>query len=254
MGERDRNSSISAATRKIPWRAAGVALSLLAIAGAYSWSRHSAAKRLVRADPTQILTDPALLQRAVNLGRPLYRQHCATCHGAALQGNPARGVPNLATNAWLYGGDPVAVEHTILYGIRSGHPKAHNVTDMPALVRSGQISEDDARDVVELIESLAGMPHDPQMAARGRAVYYGKGNCFDCHAADARGVTDYGAPALTGPVWLYGGDRQTLYQSVLNGRHGICPAWIHKLTPLQIRSLTLYLLSAPRNVPTIARN
>jgi cytochrome c oxidase cbb3-type subunit III len=254
MGERNAKSKVSAAARKIQWRAAALALSLLAIAGAYSWSQHSAAERLVRADPTQILLDPALLQRALNLGRPLYQKHCATCHGAALQGNPARGVPNLAKNAWLYGGDPVAVEHTILYGIRSGHPKAHNVTDMPALVRSGQISADDARDVVELLESLASVPHDSQMAERGRAVYYGKGNCFDCHAADARGVTDYGAPALTGPIWLYGGDRSTLYQSVLDGRHGICPAWVDKLTPSQIRSLTLYLVSTSRTAPTITRN
>jgi cytochrome c oxidase cbb3-type subunit III len=254
MGERNGSSSIAAATRKLQWRAAALALSLLAIAGAYAGSRHRAAERLVRADPTQILLDPALLQRAVTLGRPLYEKHCATCHGAALQGNPARAAPNLAKNAWLYGSDPVAVEHTILYGIRSGHPKAHNVTDMPAVVRSGQISEDEARDVVELIESLAGEPHDSRMAERGRTVYYGKGNCFDCHAADARGVTDYGAPALTGPIWLYGGDRQTLYQSVLNGRHGICPAWIDKLTPLQIRSLTLYLVSTSRAAPAIARN
>jgi cytochrome c oxidase cbb3-type subunit III len=254
MGERNGNSPVSAATRKIQWRAAALALPLLAIAGAYSWSRHSAAERLVRADPTQILLDPALLRRAVNLGRPLYQKHCATCHGEGLQGNPARGVPNLAKNAWLYGSDPVVVEHTILYGIRSGHPKAHNVTDMPALVRSGQISAQDARDVVELLESLAGVPHDSQMAERGRAVYYGKGNCFDCHAADARGVSDYGAPALTGPIWLYGGDRPTLYQSILNGRHGICPAWIGKLTPLQIRSLTLYLVSTSRTAPTIAGN
>lgn len=236
------------------WRAAGFALSLLAIAGAYSWSQHSAAKRLLRGDPTQILEDPALLRQAVNLGRPLYQKHCAACHGAALQGNPVRGVPNLARNAWLYGSDPVAVEHTILYGIRSGHPKAHNVTDMPALVRTGQITADDARDVIEHLESLAGVPHDPQMAVRGRAVYYGKGNCFDCHAADARGVTDYGAPALTGPIWLYGGDRQTLYQSVLNGRHGICPAWIDKLTPLQIRSLTVYLVTTSRSAPILIRN
>jgi cytochrome c oxidase cbb3-type subunit III len=238
----------------IRWRTAALALSVLAIAGAYSWSRHSAAERMVRADPTQILLDPALLQRAVDLGRPLYQKHCATCHGAALQGNPARGVPNLARNGWLYGGDAVAVEHTILYGIRSGHPKAHNVTDMPALVRSGQISEDEARDVVEWLESLAGAPHDSQMAEHGRALYNGKGNCFDCHAADARGITDYGAPALTGPIWLYGGDRPTLYESVLNGRHGICPAWIDKLSPLQVRSLTLYLVSTSRIAPAVAHD
>jgi cytochrome c oxidase cbb3-type subunit 3 len=125
---------------------------------------------------------------------------------------------------------------------------------MPALVRSGQISTDDARDVVEYVESLARMPSDSEMAARGRAVYFGKGNCFDCHSADARGVTDYGAPALTGPIWLYGGDRQTLYQSVLNGRHGLCPAWIDKLSFLQIRSLTLYLASTTAHAPNMTRH
>jgi cytochrome c oxidase cbb3-type subunit 3 len=202
--------------------------------------------RLLRADPAQILGDPALATQAIDLGVPVYRRHCATCHGADRRGNRARGVPNLAAGAWLYGSDPVQVEQTILYGIRSGHPKARNVTDMPALVRSGQITAAEAEDAVEFVESLAGASSDPDKALRGRALYAGKGNCVDCHARDARGVSDYGAPALTGPLWLYGGDRPTLYSSIVNGRHGVCPAWIHRLTPLQIRAVTVYLVSAPR--------
>jgi cytochrome c oxidase cbb3-type subunit III len=137
------------------------------------------------------------------------------------------------------------VERTILYGIRSGHPKSRNVTDMPALVRSGQITPADARDAVEYLQGLSGRPHDETAAARGRAIYYNKGNCYDCHANDARGVADYGTPALTGPVYLYGGDRESLYQSILNGRHGQSPAWVNVLSPLQIRALTLYLVGAP---------
>jgi cytochrome c oxidase cbb3-type subunit 3 len=207
--------------------------------------RHRA-DQLLRQDPDRILHDGRLMQFAAQVARPPYQQHCARCHGSGLQGDPTRGVPNIASNAWLYGNAPVDVEHTILYGIRSGHPKARNVTDMPALVRDGQISSADAWDVVEYLQSLAGRPHDPAAALRGRSIYEGKGNCFDCHAGDARGVTDYGTPALTGPVYLYGGDRQTLYQSILNGRHGECPAWINVLSPLQIRALALYLVSAPR--------
>ena len=236
------------------WTAVGLGLSVSTLLGAYSWSGHIACERLVREDPARILTEPTLLQRAIGLGRPLYQRQCAACHGEKLEGDSTRGVPNLGESAWLYGSDPVAVEHTILYGIRSGHPKARNVTDMPALVRSGQISAGEARDVVEYLESLAGVSYGQEMAARGRLVYFGKGNCFDCHAADARGVSDYGAPALTGPIWLYGGARRTLYESVSNGRHGICPAWIKVLTPLQIRSLTLYVVSSSRNVHTIAGN
>jgi cytochrome c oxidase cbb3-type subunit 3 len=164
----------------------------------------------------------------------------------SLQGNTNLGVPNLASSGWLYGNSPVDVERTILYGIRSGHPKSRNLTDMPALVRTGQISRDDARDAVEYLMQLAGKPHDEAAASRGRSIEFDKGNCFDCHATDARGVTDYGTPALTGPVWLYGGDRRTLFQSILNGRHGKCPAWVDRLTPLQIRALALFLVSTPR--------
>jgi cytochrome c oxidase cbb3-type subunit 3 len=225
----------------------------VAVLAANSWHRQRIAGRLLRAEPARILADPALLLVAVDLGRPLYQTHCAICHGSTLEGNRTRGVPNLAANAWLYGSDPIEVEHTILYGIRSGHPKSRNVADMPALVRSGQISEGDAHDVVEFLESLAGTDHDPSMAKRGRDVYYGSGNCFDCHASDAGGVTDYGTPPLLGPVWLYGGDRKTLYESIRNGRHGICPAWVGKLTPLQIRSLTMFLVSATHPANAVSR-
>jgi len=224
---------------------AAALLALLALLAWWTQARATEA-RLVRTEPQRILQDPALLRVALRLGAPLYARHCALCHGSRLQGDPRRGVPDLARGAWLYGDDPVEVEHTIYYGIRSGHPKARNLTDMPALVRTGQITPQDARDVVEFLQSIAGKPHDDAAAARGQAIYYNKGNCYDCHAHDARGVVDYGTPALTGPVYLYGGDRETLYQSILNGRHGECPAWVQRLTPLQIRALTLYLLTASR--------
>jgi cytochrome c oxidase cbb3-type subunit III len=232
--------------RRGVYAAVGIALSILAVAGLYASRQLAAASRLLRTDPGEILNDPRLLQRAISLGKPLFRAHCATCHGLALEGSASRGVPNLARQVWLYGGDPVKVEQTILYGIRSGHPRARNVTDMPALVRSGQISADDAHDVTEFVESLGGVPYDREMAQRGRVVYETRGNCGDCHASDGQGVSDYGAPSLKGPVWLYGGDRRTLFDSIVNGRHGICPAWRDKLTPLQIRSLTLYLVTAPK--------
>jgi cytochrome c oxidase cbb3-type subunit 3 len=227
-------------------RLTAFAMLMLTLIGWAVWYRqHRLAEALLTTEPSQILKNPTLLTRAARLGRPLYLSHCAGCHGPTLQGNPTRGVPDLAKNAWLYGNNPVDVERTILYGIRSGHPKSRNVTDMPALVRSGQITPADARDAVEYLQSLAGRPRDEAAALRGRGIYYNKGNCYDCHANDARGVADYGTPGLTGPNYLYGGDRESLYQSILNGRHGQSPAWIHVLSPLQIRALALYLVSAP---------
>jgi cytochrome c oxidase cbb3-type subunit 3 len=219
-------------------------LVLLGVFAAIAWTlqRHIA-DELLRTEPDQVLKSPALLSEAIRIARPQYQRHCQSCHGSALQGDAARGVPDLGSNVWLYGNDPVDVERTILYGIRSGHPKSRNVTDMPALVRTGQIAPDDARDAVEYVQSLAGRPFERSAALRGRSIYFGKGNCYDCHANDAKGVADYGAPALTGPRWIYGGDRDSLYQSIVNGRHGRCPAWVNVLTPVQIRALALYLVA-----------
>jgi cytochrome c oxidase cbb3-type subunit 3 len=245
--ERKTNSAPPALARSTRRRLGGLALVLLGIVAATVWThRRHIADELLRTEPAQILKTPALLREAMRIARPQYQRHCQSCHGSAFQGDAALGAPNLAGNVWLYGDDPVDVERTILYGIRSGHPKSRNLTDMPALVRMGQITADDARDAAEYLQSLAGRPYEKAAALRGRSIYYNEGNCFDCHANDAKGVTDYGAPALTGPIWIYGGDRESLYRSIVNGRHGKCPAWVNVLTPVQIRALALYLVAVPR--------
>jgi cytochrome c oxidase cbb3-type subunit 3 len=227
------------------WHLSGLALLVLGFVAAIGWTRQRhVADELLRTEPARILNSAVLLGEAMRIGHPQYQRHCRGCHG--LQGDVTHGVPNLAGNVRLYGNDPVDLERTILYGIRSGHPKSRNLTDMPALVRTGQITADDARDAVEYLQSLARQPYEKDAALRGRAIYYGKGNCYDCHANDAKGVTDYGTPALTGPTWIYGGDRESLYRSIADGRHGKCPAWVNVLTPLQIRALALYIASLPR--------
>jgi cytochrome c oxidase cbb3-type subunit III len=239
-----KSSDASRNRRRYNWAITlGVLLSI-GILGSHWSSKMALRSQLLETDPSQILNSQTLLGEAVRLGEPLYRQHCAHCHGVHFEGDAMRGVPDLARHYWLYGNDPVDVEHTVYYGIRSGHPQARSVTEMPALIRTGQISAADGRDVVQYLESLSGQRHDSTAAVRGRSIYYNKGNCYDCHANDARGVIDYGTPPLRGPVWLYGGDPETLYQSVLNGRHGQCPAWVSVLTPLQIRAVSVYLLTS----------
>jgi len=254
MTETEAPSAARAASKRLRLRVYVLVATLSVVVVGLVWHhKNLVAANLLRTEPSQILASPTLVSEAASIARPQYQRHCAGCHGSALQGDALRGVPDLARNVWLYGNDPADVERTILYGIRSGHPKARNLTDMPALVRTGQITIDDAHDEVEYLQSLAGHPHDEAAAVRGRAIYYNKGNCYDCHASDAHGVTDYGTPALTGPLYLYGGDRDTLYQSILNGRHGICPAWINRLSPVQIRALAIFLVTAPRTA-AVARN
>jgi len=227
----------------------GVVIAAAMLFGAGMLYRHleqeALEARLVRTDPDRVMRDTALVGVALRLARPAYAQHCASCHGADLQGDRARGVPDLADSVWLYGfGEVADIEATILYGIRSGHPKARNITDMPAFGRIGQLSAPEVHDVVEFVYGLSHRNVDAVAAKRGQGLFNDKGSCYDCHGADATGNIDYGAPDLTGQSWLYGGDRAALYDSVFNGRHGLCPAWIRSLSPAQVRALTVYLYVA----------
>ncbi|MGB8842274.1 MAG: c-type cytochrome [Aliidongia sp.] len=181
--------------------------------------------------------DPALRAYARQLAAPAWAAHCATCH------DPARpGVPNLRDALWLYGFGRVSdLERTILYGIRSGHGKARNITDMPAFGVTGQLTADEIGDVAAYVISLSRRGGEAAAIARGQAIYQGKGQCFDCHGADASGNVDWGSPRLTGGGWLYGGDPTSIYSSIHDGRHGRCPAWIDVLDPVTIRALAVFV-------------
>jgi cytochrome c oxidase cbb3-type subunit III len=237
--------------RNLVWCLAAIVIAASLLG--YGLHRRSREAQLVRLWPEQLAHDPALLNFAVSLARPVYAAHCASCHGAELGGDRRIGAPNLADSVWLYGDGGIGdIENTILYGIRSGHPKAHNVTDMPAEGRSHQLTSAQVDDVVEFVLSLSRQPHDAAAAVRGRGVFYDQGNCYDCHARDALGSTDYGSPSLVGPGWIYGGDRQALRETIYNGRHGMCPAWIDELTPTQVRALAAFLYVASQPAGRVA--
>jgi cytochrome c oxidase cbb3-type subunit 3 len=223
----------------------GVALAVLGLVVA--WLGHRAQVRsyesaLLRTWPSDLQRDPQLLRTAAKAATALYVGQCASCHGADLTGDRARGVPSLIAPEKIYGDGGIGdLENTILYGVRSGHPKAHNVTDMPAEGRTHQLTAEQIADVVEYLLSLNRKPHDAAAAQRGQAVFYDAGNCFDCHGGDAQGNADYGAPSLVGSNWIYGDDRRSLYQSVYDGRHGLCPAWSRTLSAAQVRALAALL-------------
>lgn len=223
------------------------AVKILAVAALLAGVQHVRAARsgaaLVRATQAQIMADSHLQALGEREGAGVYQAQCALCHGAQMQGDAAKGAPRLDDEIWLHGsGSIYDIESTILYGIRSGHPRALNL-EMPAFGRDGLLSAQQVADVVEYVLELSKQPHDAVAAERGQALFEGAGQCFDCHSTDGYGVADYGTPPLTGRggAWLYGGDRQTLYKSVYDGRHGVCPAWIGKLSFVQIRALAVYI-------------
>lgn len=228
---------------------AALVLLLCALAaGGWQLHRQRLEAALVRADPDRAVSDPALVNFAMDRAPGLYKRHCAACHGADLRGSRSLGAPDLSDGNWLFGlGELPDIENTLDYGIRSGHPKAHNITDMPGLGRIGQLSATEILDVVEYVYAFSHRDANPQAAARGRPLFLDKGSCYDCHGQDGSGNVDYGAPDLTGHSgWLYGGDRQSLFQSIYDGRHGLCPAWINQLDAAQIRELSVFLYTTAR--------
>ena len=224
--------------------------------GAYAWAGdYMLSRRLVAESADRIPMDPTLAPYAIGVGKAAFQANCASCHGADMKGSQRTGVPNLTDNIWLYDFGRVSdIERTVLYGIRAGLGKSHNVTDMPAIGRQNALSPAEIRDVIAYLRSLHKQQTDPAAVERGSNIFQDKGVCYDCHSRDGSGIPDYGAPSLIDDDWLFGGDDQTLYKSIYDGRHGKCPAWIDKLSFATIRAIAVYVHSASQEAPGSPNN
>jgi cbb3-type cytochrome c oxidase subunit III len=177
------------------------------------------------------------------------------CHGVDLEGRTDIGAPNLEDKVWLYGSGRVyEIERTLLYGVRSGHSKTHNVTDMPGFGLAGTLTADEVRSVVQYILKLSNRPYQVEAANEGEALYDNaqKGGCGDCHGVGARGDRDYGSADLTVNVWNSGSTEQDLYKAIYYGQHRVMPAWIDVLSLQDIRALSLYLSTVSHSAPAPA--
>jgi cytochrome c oxidase cbb3-type subunit 3 len=219
---------------------AGVAVLAIAVFIGVSVHRIQLANRLVASPAESVASDPTLVKFARQTANPVYARECAQCHGADMHGNRAIGAPNLLDKVWLYDNGNVSdIERTILYGVRSGHAKSRNITDMPAVGRLGVLKPHEIYQVVQYVQEISHQPHDAAAAEAGKALFKDKGNCFDCHAPDGSGNPDYGSTDFTANTWNYGGDYVTLFKSVRDGRHGKMDAFIGKLSAAQIRALAV---------------
>jgi len=187
----------------------------------------------------EIEKDPALMNVVRETGRTLFGDNCAACHGREATGNT--GFPNLTTSSWLWGGSPEAIAETIRVGINSTHPDTRS-SQMPAFGRDGMLQRPDIDKVVAFIRSLS-HPNDKTIAAdqatAGKEVF--AANCASCHGEDAKGNQEMGAPDLTDAFWIYGGDVQSITNTVWGGRNGHMPTWEGRLTDLDRKILALYI-------------
>lgn len=228
-------------------------LALVALGGAWIVQRaadHRRADRLVAADPDIVLADPALRNAAMPVGKAVFAARCAACHGETGHGSTAKGVPDLTDGDWLYGEGRVSeIEQIVLHGIRSGDPRGWALADMPAYASPdpyprehiGPLRPAEISDVATYLRALHGDRPDADAAMRGKAIYGGKGGCWDCHGGDASGDPAIGAPNLLDDVWLYGdGSKASIARSIAYGRKGAMPAFSHALTAVQARAVAVY--------------
>ena len=167
-------------------------------------------------------------EHATRLGQSLYATYCTTCHGSDARG--ARGYPNLRDADWLWGGEPEQIIASIQYGRQGVMPPWGAV-----------LGEQGVFEAAEYVRALANLSVDEQAAARGKQVY--TQYCQVCHGADGRGVKALGAPDLNDDIWLYGGSRKKIMESIALGRRGVMPPHDEFLGAAKIHLLATYLYS-----------
>jgi len=174
------------------------------------------------------------------LGRSIFSNTCATCHGSSAQG--AIGYPNLADDIWHWGGSPERVLETVLDGREGVMPEWGKVlTGM-----GGDNAVDYVAAYVRTLSLDDRSLYNDYMAAQGKPLY--QGLCVACHGPDGKGNPAMGAPDLSDDYWLYGNSREAVRQSIAVGRHGVMPAHRQLLGETRARLVAAYVWSLSQDV------
>ena len=192
--------------------------------------------RIEEASLEEIQDVPELFEFAVAGGRSAFAVNCSQCHGAGGAGTP--GYPNLNDDAWIWGGSIEQIHETIRVGIRSDHPDTR-FNEMPAFLKDELIDRDQVDAVVEYVLQISGQDHDAAGAAAGREVYMEQ--CAACHMENGRGDPELGGPNIADAIWLHGGSREEIWDTVANARNGVMPNWDEKLDPIVRKQLAIYV-------------
>jgi len=187
-----------------------------------------------------IARDPEMNGFILSTGKALFSENCAACHQAGGQGRPGF-FPNLTDDDWLYGGDFDTIHATLVGGRRGYMPAFGEVLSAAEIER-----------LAHYVASLSGIEHDAAQARSGDVLFHSDtAACFYCHGVDAKGRKEMGAPNLTDKIWLWagvpaadkGGAKVAAIRGVINDglNKGVMPAWGQRLSPEQIKVLTVYV-------------
>jgi cytochrome c oxidase cbb3-type subunit 3 len=180
--------------------------------------------RFAERDPLELAAEPA----AVAIGRNLFANNCAACHGS--DGRGSTGFPNLTDADWLWGGDAETVRTSIAQGRMGIMAPWQEV-----------LGDQGVGDVSAYVMTLSGRKASAGDAAVGAAQY--ATYCVACHGSDGRGNMAVGAPDLTDGIWLHGGSEARIRETIALGRQNNMPAQESRLGDTRIRLLAAYVLS-----------
>lgn len=194
---------------------------------------------LKNTDYKDILKDPEKSAFTYSMAKVLFAENCAACHqpgGAGVIG----AYPNLADDAWLWGGSFKNIEQTIRQGHNGFMPAFANV-----------LTEKQLDDVSEYVLSLSGTEVDKNTSQRGSRIFNGQeGGCYYCHTHAGTGMVSMGSANLTDAIWTIAdvnaqkdlaGKKSVVKNVIKNGVSREMPAWSERLSDEQIKILTLYV-------------
>ena len=218
-------------------------------AGLLGWSQYKEYRQEVEAAEArygplyaeyaaQPVPELARNDKAMRTAGRLFANNCAVCHGS--DGRGAKGFPNLADDAWLYGGDPDTIKQTLHNG-RNGV--------MPAFGQ--QLDERGLRSVAAYVYTLNGRDWPRKdLVDNGKQKY--QTLCVACHGPNGKGKQAMGAPNLTDDTWLYGGSMDALVYTLENGRNGQMPAFEELLGEDRIHLVAAYVWRLSRDQSKVA--
>jgi cytochrome c oxidase cbb3-type subunit 3 len=193
---------------------------------------------IAKTELEDIRKNPQLFGFATTGGRAVFNENCVPCHRAG--GAGAKGFPNLADDDWLWGGSLAEISQTITHGVRNSDPDSRQ-SQMPRFGVDGILKPAQISDVADYVITLSGGKAPAEAAARGSTIF--AENCAACHGEKGQGNREIGAKVLNNHLWLYGGDKATLVDTITNARDGQMPAWGERFDATTIKMLTLYVHS-----------
>jgi cytochrome c oxidase cbb3-type subunit 3 len=195
---------------------------------------------IANASLSEIEASDDLRTFAMRGGAAAFAENCQPCHGAGGSGALGR-YPNLADDDWLWGGQLSEIQQTIQHGIRWPGDDETRFSQMPAFGQIGILDREQVDQVAEYVMSLSGRADDPAKAEQGAAIFAEQ--CASCHGPDGKGNQEFGAPDLTDAIWLYGGDKRDIVETVTYARNQQMPAWAGRLDSTTIKMLAVYVYS-----------